>query len=681
MTKINKKKILGRGATATIYLAEDSGQNYAAKIFHDNKKMNLEKVQAMIDNPPKNSVSRIGGIPYLNYAWPKKIVLSSSNEPIGFLMPLIDLKNSFSLDYFYDKILFSKLQASNEVALTFKLAIARNLCKVVSKLHANNHFFIDLKPQNIRVYKGTHAITLLDCDGFSIKSKSGKKYPAELMSTDYIAPEATLNNSSPKQLGLYQDLYALAVILFQLLNNGTHPFQGILKGNFVANTNDEKAARGFYPHGFVKNNAIEPRPQSIHLTWLNSTRILFDNAFAGSATKRTNPETWSKHFDELLKKKNVVRCLNFTNDLNHLRFKDMDCPTCYLTKINQSKSQKKTSNVPPNFANTGSINTSKSGSSGGSNFWGIFVLIILILIILFNFFPKSTNEKNDTNYYRSSNAEQNAKAAADEANLAEERIAQERMAQERIAQERMAQERIAQERMAQERMAQERMEQERMEQERMAQERMAQERMEQERIEQSEYEYAQEEMKREHQELQERNKSSLNCLSTSGYCKGKATYTSIAGDEVTYDGEWLNGKLNGYGSLVHISGDFKGDIMEGQFLNGYLSEGTYYYKSRGFEGDIFEGHYSNGDIMEGTYYFKASIHGKNRGDVYRGQFNKSAKRHGYGVYTFKNGETLDGQWKNDEFTGGQGSEGDNNLIDWLQKKPDIVPSRQNSFGN
>jgi DNA-binding helix-hairpin-helix protein with protein kinase domain len=654
MTKINKKKILGRGATATIYLAEDSGQAYAAKIFHDKKKMNLEKVQAMIDNPPKNSVSRIDGIPYLNYAWPKKIVWSSSNEPIGFLMPLIDLKNSFSLDYFYDKILFSKLQTSNEVALTFKLAIARNLCKVVSKLHKNEHFFIDLKPQNIRVYKGTHAITLLDCDGFAIKSKSGKKYSAELMSTDYIAPEATLNNSSPKQLGLNQDLYALAVILFQLLNNGTHPFQGILKGNFVANTNDEKAARGFYPHGLVKNNAIEPRPQSIHLTWLNSTRILFDNAFAGLATKRPNPETWSKHFDELLKKKNVVRCLNFTNDLNHLRFKDMDCPTCYLTKINQSKSQKKTSNVPPNFANTGSISPSKSGS-GGSSFWGIFILIILVLIILFNLFPKSTNEKNDTNYYRSSNAEQNAKAAADEANLAEERMAQERMAQERMEQERMAQER-------------------------MEQERMEQERMEQERMEQSEYEYAQEEMKREHQELQEKNKSSLSCLSTSGYCKGKATYTSIRGDRVTYDGEWLNGKLNGYGSIVHISGDFKGDIFEGQFLNNNFIEGTYYYKSRGFEGDIFEGQLLNDNYSEGTYYYNASKHGKNRGDVYRGQFNKE-KRHGYGVYTFKNGETLSGQFKNDEFIGGQGSEGDNNSLDWLQKKPDVVPSRQNSFGN
>jgi hypothetical protein len=406
MIDIDKKKVLGRGATATIYQAKKGGKDYAAKIFHQGKKINVKKIEAMMANPPKNKFMKIDGLSFLQFAWPTELIYSDKKEITGFLMPLIDLKNSFSLDVFYDKVLFHKLNSANEVALTFKLAIAKNLASAVADLHKDKHYFIDLKPQNIRVAKGTHAVSLLDCDGFSITGKDGSRFPAELISTDYIAPEVTNKNESPKNLGEAQDLYALAVILFQLLNHGTHPFQGIIRNNLKANTNDEKAARGYYPHGLKPHSYIDPRQQSVHSTFLDSTRKLFDEAFVGNASSRPKASVWVKHFDEILKKKLIVRCSKHSNDLSHLRFKDMECPSCYLEKINGSIKTKK---IQPTSRKVKQKNTSyaspPSPVASGLSMQPLWWIIGIIAAIIFINYISESKKKTYSNYSNKSYSE------------------------------------------------------------------------------------------------------------------------------------------------------------------------------------------------------------------------------------------------------------------------------------
>lgn len=78
-----------------------------------------------------------------------------------------------------------------------------------------------------------------------------------------VTPNAEMMGS---YLGAFVGSYALAVILFQLLNRGTHPFQGIITDpDITCSTNDEKAALGLYSYGTIRNFQIKPRPQSTHL--------------------------------------------------------------------------------------------------------------------------------------------------------------------------------------------------------------------------------------------------------------------------------------------------------------------------------------------------------------------------------------------------------------------------------
>jgi serine/threonine protein kinase len=334
VTEIDTSIKLGQGASGEVYLYQKDRKTYAAKIYQDKEKLNQGKLFAMLNNRPENVFVDSNGETYPQLAWPEAIIRNQFNEIIGYLMPYVDSGRSYSLDYFYDVNLFKKLNNPNEAALSFKLEIALNLCTAIAYLHKINHYFIDLKPQNIRVFENIHVVTLLDCDGFSI-ADGENRYPAELMSTDYIEPVAIRESRSPTELGESQDLYALGVILFQLLNHGTHPFQGILQVSTTnANTNDEKASLGLYPHGLQSHRKIKPRPQSIHHLFDPALRDLFDRCFLESELHtRPSADEWCAYFKSLLDQKLITQCERVKLDLRHIRFKDMPCPACYLNEL------------------------------------------------------------------------------------------------------------------------------------------------------------------------------------------------------------------------------------------------------------------------------------------------------------------------------------------------------------
>jgi len=388
---ISERKKLGRGATATVYSVIHEGMNFAAKIYHPDQQFDTEKISAMLENPPDSTEVVHNGQNYPQIAWPLAIIQNQQGNQVGFLLPLVDINESFTLDHYYDQGLFKKLNSIDESALSYKLEIAKNLSKIVAELHKHEHYFIDCKPQNIRVFKRNHVVTLIDCDGFSINGRQ-KRFPAELLSTDYIAPEAQRELTSPTLLGEDQDRYALAVILFQLLNRGTHPFQGIIsESDITCSTNDEKAALSLYPYGIIRDFRIKPRPQSTHHLWDSETRRLFDQAFTAKIPgTRPTAQQWTDHFESLLITKTLVRCDKFPTDLAHIRFKDKACPACYLNSLQVFQ-------PPPlsvkKISSTRSLNTpqptpyspqSSTPSSSSSGFWwvvGVIAVIFLMTIV------------------------------------------------------------------------------------------------------------------------------------------------------------------------------------------------------------------------------------------------------------------------------------------------------------
>ena len=395
---------LGEGATATVFKIDFLQAQWAAKIYKE-KSPDEKKLKAMIESCPSFTDVDDGVAKFVQLTWPKYIVKDTYGACVGFLMPYLDQEKTYSLDTFYDPVLVKRLQGQAEAALSFRVEIAANLCALVAEMHQLGHYFIDIKPQNIRVYKGINRVVLMDCDGFSIRHEVAgieERFPAELISTDYIAPEVTVGGLSPTVLSENQDRYGLAVILFQLLNRGTHPFQGIVNDSFVtASTNDERAASGLYPHGLIKNPKVSPRKQSIHDLFLDETRLLFDRAFSNSTVvERPTAQEWKDHFSNILENKLLARCQVEPTDVRHIHFAGKDCIGCRLkAQRNQSKrATNRSYKVPPAPKQTSSTATQTSSNQApveASNSKGIVIFFILLIlaIVLYNAMNSGTNTK------------------------------------------------------------------------------------------------------------------------------------------------------------------------------------------------------------------------------------------------------------------------------------------------
>jgi serine/threonine protein kinase len=412
---IDHSKQIGEGATASVYRVSFNNELWAAKIYKPDRVLAVEKLEAMLLAPPAELIKLEDSQAFIQYTWVKFLLKDAGKGLVGFLMPFVDQQSTNSLDTYYDPVLIKRLAGNNPSALSLRLEIAKNLSELIANLHELGHYFIDIKPQNIRVYKDNNKVVLMDCDGYSIKNHHGSpaRFPADLISTDFIAPEVLKNHLSPKSLGEDQDRYGLAVILFQLLNRGTHPFQGIVTSPHIqVNTNDDRAALGLYPYGITPNRSVKPRPQSIHDLLLTQTRVLFDQAF--TSLERPTAREWQNHFETVLSDRLMVRCKLHPNDVRHIHFKDLGCIGCKIDSqvkaSNKASTKVRSYEVKPidissakpslqtstNTVSSSGTITSPANSSDANN-WTIYGLIVVAILgfLIFSDFSK-TNSNSST---------------------------------------------------------------------------------------------------------------------------------------------------------------------------------------------------------------------------------------------------------------------------------------------
>lgn len=365
---------LGRGATANVYKVNIAGNNYAVKIYNKPETVDWQKISAMTDLS-----QRVGYEFVKTHAWPLGLI-QSEGKNIGFAMPLYDLGLFSTIDNYYDNILRKNVKDTRLLAVTNLILIAKNLCVEIDKLHAKNIHLIDIKPQNIVINTTTNEVVLLDCDGFSIE-KDNIRFPGSLISADYIAPEVTINKLLPKDLGQDQDLYAISVLIFQLLNRGLHPYSGKLAIETEATTNDDKAALGNYAYGLLKNEKITPHVSSLHTMWPEQIVSLLEDCF--TFRRRAPASEWIDTFDAIERNKGYVRCDKAPEDHLHIKFRDKECMECKVSKLQAAHKPPKPSTpevtrIPPY------IPPSPPPKANESSFWTFVGIIGFVIFVIFS---------------------------------------------------------------------------------------------------------------------------------------------------------------------------------------------------------------------------------------------------------------------------------------------------------
>lgn len=205
--------------------------------------------------------------------------------------------------------------------------LAHNLAAAVSSIHVLGHAIVDLKPVNLKFFKKELYVAVLDCDGFYINAP-GNTASASQVTLDYLAPEF---HNAPITAPEHQDRFALAVIIFQLLNFGIHPYSCVPKNNAQIPPDTEgKIKSNLYPYGLIPHKRVSPKPGSAHEAIPVELRTLFDHAFGDSPSSRPTAFEWAESLRKFASASSglLARC-----DNQHIHFKGMLCATCLREQV------------------------------------------------------------------------------------------------------------------------------------------------------------------------------------------------------------------------------------------------------------------------------------------------------------------------------------------------------------
>jgi len=317
-------KELGRGGEGTVFVIQGN-PSVVAKIYNkipDHEKTN--KISAMIG---------MGNERLLKLAtWPINSLYTKDNKLIGFTMPkLVDhrpISNLYSPK--------QRLQEFPKADWRFLIHAAINTARAFSIVHEAGQVIGDVNHGNLLV---THDATVkfIDTDSFQIYS-GGKYWLCEVGVSTHQPPEMQ-NQSSYK--GIIRtpnhDNFGLAVLIFQLLCLGRHPFSGRYSG--AGDMPLEKAILECR-YAYASDNTLtkmSPPPASLPMIALTpNLRLYFERAFSKEGEKlgfRPSPQDWITALSELSSK--LKPCP--INQSHHSIVDMKNCPWCDIeTKCNTS---------------------------------------------------------------------------------------------------------------------------------------------------------------------------------------------------------------------------------------------------------------------------------------------------------------------------------------------------------
>ena len=214
---------IGSGGEGTVYVCPNDFE-LVAKIYHEPPTAEkAEKLRWMADNQ-NDRLLKVA-------AW---IVDTLHDEPdgktVGFLMPNVKAKEIHEL---YS--LKSRRVYFPDATWKFLVHTAANLARAFYNLHKSGHIMGDINQGNC-VVLADGTVKLIDCDSYSV-SRGDYRYPCEVGVATHLAPELQKVNLRDAKREVKHDNFGLAVIIFQLLFLGRHPFAGNFLG---ATTNRSK---------------------------------------------------------------------------------------------------------------------------------------------------------------------------------------------------------------------------------------------------------------------------------------------------------------------------------------------------------------------------------------------------------------------------------------------------------
>lgn len=211
---------IGEGGEAAVYAVSEHPQ-LALKHYHKIDPERAQKLRAMIAYPPRDPALE-SKFAHISIAWPVGIAYEGTQQrhALGFVMPLVTGMVRLH------EVTYLKPRAKVRPGFTYQhlLRVAQNLAHAVHSIHKAGHVIGDLNDANVLV-TGNAMITLVDTDSFQILDQSaGRTYRSPVGREEFTAPELHGRDFKLVTRDRRHDSFGLAVLVYQLLRDGQHPF-------------------------------------------------------------------------------------------------------------------------------------------------------------------------------------------------------------------------------------------------------------------------------------------------------------------------------------------------------------------------------------------------------------------------------------------------------------------------
>ena len=327
---LDLNSMLGHGGEARVF-AVPPDETLVAKVYHQPKETYARKLSTMLANPPENPMAAHG---HISIAWPVDLLIATEKSDalgkdfvpgvVGFVMPRVQGMRSL-LDFYNPKTRRQKCPFFNYLYL---IRTARNIAAAMGALHARGYCVGDVNESNILV-SDTALVTLVDTDSFQVRDlHTGQIYRCGVGKPEFTPPELQGKNFGQIDRAPEHDLFGLAVLIFQLLMEGTHPFSGIYQGTGDPPAYAARIASGHFTYSLGRRVPYLPTPIAPSWEILHPTlRQLFVQCFEdghNSPHSRPSGQTWQAALKEA---ENALVTCSVNNQhrySNHLK----SCPWC-----------------------------------------------------------------------------------------------------------------------------------------------------------------------------------------------------------------------------------------------------------------------------------------------------------------------------------------------------------------
>lgn len=304
---------IGRGGEGSVFFCRDD-ETLVAKIYHEPIAPDkAEKLCWMAENKDERLLKTA--------AWVIDVLRDRPDgKVVGFLMPNVRAKEIHELYSLKSRRIYFP-----DATWHFLVHTAANVARAFYALHARGHVMGDVNHGNC-VVLADGTVKLIDCDSYSIKTDK-KRYRCEVGVATHLAPELQGINLGNIEREPNHDNFGLAVIIFQLLFLGRHPFAGNYLGDEDKSLEDCIREHRFAYGENAELKRVRRPPGTLSLKQV-SPRVaeLFERAFSPSNKNRPEPREWIEALEDL--SSNLEQCTFHPG--HHYFNKLANCPWCAI---------------------------------------------------------------------------------------------------------------------------------------------------------------------------------------------------------------------------------------------------------------------------------------------------------------------------------------------------------------